>query len=279
MRLVRPEHSRRAACVARADAVPRRPALPGEPARPAHARRDRGAARRWWRSPPATSRPAARPRSTRRSRSGANDPTSQPETPVIRLANLDRFYQAGPTRTYVLRRIDLDDPRGRVRHHHGTVRGGEVHPARHPRHARPRLDRRVLAFWASRCTRCRPKKRVELNKRYIGFVFQKYHLLDDLTVYENLEIPLSYRDVKPKERAAIVAETLDRFQMVGKKDLYPEPALGRPAAARGRGAGGDRRARSCCWPTSRPATCTARRARRSWSCSPGSTGRGPRSCR
>ena len=71
-----------------------------------------------------------------------------------------------------------------------------------------------------------PKKRVELNKRYIGFVFQKYHLLDDLTVYENLEIPLSYRDVKPKERAAIVAETLDRFQMVGKKDLYPSQLSG-----------------------------------------------------
>ncbi len=70
-------------------------------------------------------------------------------------------------------------------------------------------------------TPCRLKKRVELNKKYIGFVFQKYHLIDDLTVYENLEIPLSYRDIKPKERAAIVAETLDRFQIVGKKDLYP----------------------------------------------------------
>jgi len=71
-----------------------------------------------------------------------------------------------------------------------------------------------------------PKKRVELNKRHIGFVFQKYHLIDDLTVYENLEIPLSYRDVKPKERASIVAETLDRFQMVGKKDLFPSQLSG-----------------------------------------------------
>jgi ABC-type lipoprotein export system ATPase subunit len=70
------------------------------------------------------------------------------------------------------------------------------------------------------------KKRVELNKRYIGFVFQKYHLIDDLTVYENLEIPLSYRDIKPKERAAIVAETLDRFQIVGKKDLFPSQLSG-----------------------------------------------------
>jgi ABC-type lipoprotein export system ATPase subunit len=71
-----------------------------------------------------------------------------------------------------------------------------------------------------------PKKRVELNKRHIGFVFQKYHLIDDLTVYENLEIPLSYRDVKPKERASIVAETLDRFEMVGKKDLFPSQLSG-----------------------------------------------------
>jgi len=70
------------------------------------------------------------------------------------------------------------------------------------------------------------KERGKINKENVGFVFQHFHLLDDLTVYENLEIPLSYRDVKPKERAAIVAETLDRFQMVGKKDLYPSQLSG-----------------------------------------------------
>ena len=72
----------------------------------------------------------------------------------------------------------------------------------------------------------RPRDRIELNKRYIGFVFQQYHLLDDLTVYENLEIPLSYRNVKRKERQAIVADALDRFQIVGKKDLYPSQLSG-----------------------------------------------------
>jgi putative ABC transport system ATP-binding protein len=72
----------------------------------------------------------------------------------------------------------------------------------------------------------KPKHRVELNKSYIGFVFQQYHLLDDLTVYENLEIPLSYRNVKRKDRQAIVADTLDRFQIVGKKDLYPSQLSG-----------------------------------------------------
>jgi ABC-type lipoprotein export system ATPase subunit len=70
-------------------------------------------------------------------------------------------------------------------------------------------------------SRIRPAERRELNKRHIGFVFQQYHLLDDLTVYENLEVPLSYRDVKRSERAAIIAESLDRFQMVAKKDLFP----------------------------------------------------------
>jgi ABC-type lipoprotein export system ATPase subunit len=70
------------------------------------------------------------------------------------------------------------------------------------------------------------KRRIELNKRYIGFVFQQYHLLDNLTVAENLDIPLSYRDVKLPERKALVADTLDRFQIVGKKDLFPSQLSG-----------------------------------------------------
>jgi putative ABC transport system ATP-binding protein len=70
------------------------------------------------------------------------------------------------------------------------------------------------------------KKRFELQKRHLGFVFQSYHLLDDLTVYENLEIPLSYRNVAKKERESIVCDTLDRFRMVGKKDLYPNQLSG-----------------------------------------------------
>src|SRR3954468_6301937 len=72
----------------------------------------------------------------------------------------------------------------------------------------------------------KPKERAKLRNEKIGFVFQNYHLLDDLTVYENLEIPLSYRHVGRSERAAIVADTLDRFQIVGKKDLYPRQLSG-----------------------------------------------------
>jgi putative ABC transport system ATP-binding protein len=70
------------------------------------------------------------------------------------------------------------------------------------------------------------KERAALRNEQIGFVFQQYHLLDDLTVYENLEIPLSYRQVHKTERAALVADTLDRFSIVGKKDLYPRQLSG-----------------------------------------------------
>jgi putative ABC transport system ATP-binding protein len=144
---------------------------------------------------------------------------------VISLTNLERSYQTGPTRSYVLRRIDL------------AIREGEFVTIMGPSGAGKSTLLGILGmldhawtgefrFLGEAVHALPARKRIELNKRYIGFVFQKYHLIDDLTVYENLEMPLSYRDVKPKERAAIVAETLDRFQMVGKKDLYPSQLSG-----------------------------------------------------
>lgn len=72
----------------------------------------------------------------------------------------------------------------------------------------------------------KPKQRLALNRQYVGFVFQSFNLLDSLTVYENLEAPLSYRNVKGSERASIVCDTLDRFGIVGKKDLYPNQLSG-----------------------------------------------------
>ena len=72
----------------------------------------------------------------------------------------------------------------------------------------------------------KPKQRMALNREYIGFVFQSFNLLEDLTVYENLETPLSYRNVKGSERASIVCDTLDRFGIVGKKDLFPSQLSG-----------------------------------------------------
>ncbi len=74
--------------------------------------------------------------------------------------------------------------------------------------------------------RLNQKQRFALQKKHIGFVFQNYHLLDDLTVYENLEIPLSYRDTPKKDRDSIVCDALDRFHIVGKKDLYPSQLSG-----------------------------------------------------
>jgi putative ABC transport system ATP-binding protein len=70
------------------------------------------------------------------------------------------------------------------------------------------------------------KQRSSLYKQYIGFVFQAYHLIDELTVYENIETPLIYQDIKASERKALVADILDRFQIVGKKDLFPTQLSG-----------------------------------------------------
>jgi len=81
-------------------------------------------------------------------------------------------------------------------------------------------------FGADEVHRLPQKRRLELQKRNIGFVFQSYHLLDDLTVYENLEIPLSYRDVPKAQRQTIVCDTLDRFHIVAKRDLFPSQLSG-----------------------------------------------------
>ncbi|HUP43422.1 MAG TPA: ABC transporter ATP-binding protein, partial [Thermoanaerobaculia bacterium] len=145
--------------------------------------------------------------------------------PMIQLRNVEKFYEIKAGRTYVLRRIDLD------------VREGEFVTIMGPSGAGKTSLLNILAMFDSewsgsyelagnRVQELKPKQRRELNKRLIGFVFQQYHLLEDLTVYENLEIPLSYRDVKRSERQALVADILDRFQIVGKKDLYPSQLSG-----------------------------------------------------
>lgn len=144
---------------------------------------------------------------------------------MIKLHNLEKFYENKAGRTYVLRHLNAE------------IAEGEFVSIMGPSGAGKSTLLNILGMFDSDFTgeyelvghavhRIRPKDRRELNKRYIGFVFQQYHLLDDLTVYENLDIPLSYRDVKRAERAAIVADTLDRFQMVGKKDLYPTQLSG-----------------------------------------------------
>jgi putative ABC transport system ATP-binding protein len=146
-------------------------------------------------------------------------------TPVISVRDLGRHYETRAGRTNVLSHVTLD------------IQEGEFVSIMGPSGAGKTTLLNILAMFDGEWTgeyflhgepvhSMKPKHRRELNKRMIGFVFQQYHLLDDLTVYENLEIPLSYRDVKRSERMAIVAEALDRFQMVGKKDLYPTQLSG-----------------------------------------------------
>ena len=144
---------------------------------------------------------------------------------MITLRGVEKSYPAGPGRYYVLRRISIDvkdrefvtimGPSGAGKSTLLAILGmldgawtGEYYFFEHPVH------------------KMNVKQRADLNKSYIGFVFQQYHLLDNLTVAENLDIPLSYRNVKGSERQAIVADTLDRFHIVGKKDLFPSQLSG-----------------------------------------------------
>jgi putative ABC transport system ATP-binding protein len=144
---------------------------------------------------------------------------------MITLRNIEKYFEHGPTKTFVLRRINMEIKEGEfisimgpsgagkstllhVLGMHDSAWTGEYYLMDHPIH---RLNK---------------KDRAELYKRNFGFVFQSYHLLDSLTVYENLEIPLSYRNIKKSERDGIVCDVLDRFQIVGKKDLFPNQLSG-----------------------------------------------------
>jgi len=144
---------------------------------------------------------------------------------MIELRNLEKFYETGVGKTFVLRRISLDIKQGDFL----TIMGPSGAGKSTLLGILGMLDSNWLGeyyFLGEPVHKLRPKDRVELNKRYIGFVFQQYHLLDSLTVYENLDIPLSYRNIRRSERESIVADILDRFQIVGKKDLYPNQLSG-----------------------------------------------------
>jgi ABC-type lipoprotein export system ATPase subunit len=144
---------------------------------------------------------------------------------VIRLNSLEKFYESGYGRTYVLRRIGLEFEEGEF----VTIMGPSGAGKSTLLHILGMLDgawEGEFYFLDHAVHDMKPKLRNELHKQYIGFVFQSYHLLDHLTVYENLEIPLSYRRIKRSEREGMVCDSLDRFQIVGKKDLYPNQLSG-----------------------------------------------------
>ncbi len=144
---------------------------------------------------------------------------------MIRLQNVEKFYEIAGGRMYVLRRINLE------------IKEGEFVTIMGPSGAGKSTLLSIIGmldsnwqgefyFLEKAVHKMSPRDRVELNKAYIGFVFQQYHLLDSLTVYENLDIPLSYRNVPKKEREGVVADVLDNFHIVGKKDLFPNQLSG-----------------------------------------------------
>jgi ABC-type lipoprotein export system ATPase subunit len=144
---------------------------------------------------------------------------------VISLRNLEKSYPVGNGRSYVLRQITLGVKEGEFL----TIMGPSGSGKTTLLSILGMLDGQwegEYFFLDEAVHKMKVKDRNELNKRYIGFVFQQYHLLDDLTVAENIELPLSYRDVKKAERQAIVADILDRFQIVAKKDLFPSQLSG-----------------------------------------------------
>jgi ABC-type lipoprotein export system ATPase subunit len=144
---------------------------------------------------------------------------------VIELRNIEKAFEQGQTKTYVLRRVNMD------------VREGEFVSIMGPSGAGKSTLLSILGMFDSAWTgeyyfmgkpvhKLSKKDRNELHKQNIGFVFQSYHLLDHMSVAENLDLPLSYKDVKKGDRQSIVADTLDRFHIVGKKDLYPNQLSG-----------------------------------------------------
>jgi putative ABC transport system ATP-binding protein len=144
---------------------------------------------------------------------------------MIELRNIEKVYEARAAKTWVLRRITMN------------IKEGDFLTIMGPSGAGKSTLLSILGMLDSEWSgeyhfvgeavhKLKPRDRMELNKHYIGFVFQQYHLLDDLTVAENLDIPLSYRNIRKSEREALVADALDRFQIVGKKDLYPSQLSG-----------------------------------------------------
>ncbi|HTS87660.1 MAG TPA: ABC transporter ATP-binding protein [Gemmatimonadales bacterium] len=145
--------------------------------------------------------------------------------PLVRLTEVEKSFDTKPSPTFVLRRITL------------SIEAGEFVTIMGPSGAGKSSLLSILGmldgefrgeYWLEEnpVHALKPKLRNALARKTVGFVFQQYHLLDDLTVAENLDVPLSYRDIRASERAALVADTLDRFQIVGKKDLYPRQLSG-----------------------------------------------------
>lgn len=144
---------------------------------------------------------------------------------MIKVRNIEKYYTNGSLKTYVLRDISFDVKEGEFLSVMGPSGSGKSTLL----HILGMLDTPTAGeyfFFNEAVHLMKEKKLSELHKTYIGFVFQQYHLIDELTVYENLETPLLYQKIKGDERRGKVAEMLDKFNIVAKKDLFPNQLSG-----------------------------------------------------
>lgn len=144
---------------------------------------------------------------------------------MIRLEKITKSYLHGFNRSFVLRNVNLEIAEGEF----VTVMGPSGSGKSTLLHILGMLDEPSTGeyfFFDKPVHKISERKKTDLHREFIGFVFQAYHLIDDLTVYENLETPLLYKKIKGSERKSMVAEMLDRFNMVAKKDLFPSQLSG-----------------------------------------------------
>lgn len=144
---------------------------------------------------------------------------------MIKLKNIDKYVDSRFQRTFILKGVDLEIKEGEF----VTIMGPSGAGKSSIMNIIGMLDEPSQGeyyFFDEPVHKMKERKKSEMHKHYIGFIFQAYHLIDELTVYENIETPLLYKGVKGAERKSMVAEMLDRFQMVAKKDLFPEQLSG-----------------------------------------------------
>jgi putative ABC transport system ATP-binding protein len=144
---------------------------------------------------------------------------------MLRMEKIEKYYQNGSIKNYVLRGITCEIKQGEFVSIMGPSGSGKSTLL----HILGMLDEPTggeFYFLDEAVHKLKEKQKTEIHKQYIGFVFQSYHLIDELTVYENIETPLLYRKITSSDRQAMVCDMLDRFNIVGKKDLFPNQLSG-----------------------------------------------------